>query len=85
MQLEVADREARGVEGADDVREHLGAAAEPDRPAPGGAAVAVPKRVSTSATRARSPGSLGTSSSVGRPISAFSASGVPVATMARDR
>ena len=31
VQLEVADREARGVEGADDVGERLGAAAEPDR------------------------------------------------------
>ena len=77
MQPEVGDREVLGVERAHDLGELLDAAAQPHGGRAGRAVTGVPKRPSTAATASRSSASAGSTSSVGRPISAFSSSGVP--------
>ena len=82
MDLEVGDRDALGVERADDVGELVGALVEAHGDAARAAAGASRRSGRGRARiRSRSDSSAGAASTVGRPISALSESGVPSATI----
>ena len=80
MEVDLGGAQILAVEGPDDIRERTVPVELHGRRA-GRAAVCVPNRASSAVRRSDSALSSGTTSTVGRPISALSFAGVPSATM----